>query len=103
MGTTKKHNRLKRYQFSISRFCEMFKQGQRINVTIDQGWPEDARIVGLHSDEQSYTFTVIVESKEFEPVKESELIPVADINLHDETNYGDFSDGRVEYSAEADK
>ncbi len=67
--------RIRRYQFSMPMFCELFMTGNKMSVKIKEGWPEDSRIVGLHSDEKSYSFTVLVESKEFDLVPLKGEIP----------------------------
>ncbi len=50
-----------------------------MNIQVQKGWPKDARIAGLHADEETYSFTVIVESKEFEVVKTGGKIPFGEI------------------------
>lgn len=78
----RKNRRLRRYSFGLDAFCEMFKQDTEISgVRISHGWPKDAIIVGLHSDEKTYSFTVIVQSKEFDLIKISDLIPEDTITL----------------------
>jgi hypothetical protein len=76
-------HRIKKYQFSIATFTDMFKTGNEIAVRIKKGWPKDAVIVGLHSDERSYSFTVLVESKEFPVVKPKEEIHSGEIHFEE--------------------
>jgi len=61
----------------------MFITGSELAVRVKQGWPKDARIVGLHSDEATYSFTVLVQSEEFEEVKIKDHIPAGEVHLED--------------------
>lgn len=61
--------RLKRFRFSLDVFEDMYRTGNTFDVVVEQGWPEDAKIVAVQSDELTHSFTVMVQSKEFAFVK----------------------------------
>lgn len=75
-----KSARVKRYQFGSVLFAEMFKEGTTIEgVRVKEGWPDDAKIVGVYADKDTYSFSVVVNSKKFDKVKEGQNIPEGQI------------------------
>ena len=64
----------------------MFITGNEIDVIVDQGWPKDSQIVGLHSDVETYSFSVIIYSKKFDKIKKGDEIPYGEIHFASPAN-----------------
>ena len=82
----KKKNRIKRIEMSLDFLSGLLKKGERHYKIIGNALPDDARIIRV-TDAYRFerdTVWLVVESKEFKPLDEAELVPILDSPLFEE-------------------
>ncbi len=57
---------------------EMMLRGERHIKVVADGLPEDTKFIGAFYNHQTHSFDLIVESEEFEPILEGEVLPYMD-------------------------
>jgi hypothetical protein len=69
-------SKVKRFAISDLALITTYQTGNEIHAKIVQGFPPDGVIVRHYYDRDLHSYFVVVQSEEFEPVKNDEPIPM---------------------------